>query len=310
MSDIYQIGAPAFVPERRGQFSRLLRESLDVVLPRAIEVLEALLDQPVAEVFLHTEETLLRLFQLASSHVVGGVLAFLHDDSARVAEVVCRSRLTSSRRTRSRGWQSTQVSFLGGARLLFETPYVIEDLRGRRGKPRGKGRRRRSGTGSYPVLEGLGIARQATPALQSEVARQTVRGASFEEAHQSLSERGICLNKKSVRRIALHVGSRALAQREGRIDAAGEGEVLSDEFAGKRIVISVDGGRMRMREGGLRGPRGKKGRRRYRTPWREPKLVSVYVIDKKGRKVKEAPMLYDGNALSPPPALVYRPLAR
>ena len=36
---------------------------------------------------------------------------------------------------------------------------------------------------------------------------------------------------------------------------------------------------MRCREGGQRGRRGKKGRRRFRTPWREPKLVTVYVID-------------------------------
>ena len=295
MSDIYQIGAPAFIPEQRRQLPRLLRESLDAVLPRVIEALEPLLDQPVPEVFLRVEEAVLHLFQVASSHVLGGVVAFLHKDAARVDDVVCRSRLMSSQPTRSRGWRSTRVGFLGGACLRIETPYVMEDLRGRRGKTRGKGRRRRSGTGSYPVLEALGISRQATPALQSEVARQAIRGASFDEACESLAERGIGLNRKTVRAITLHVGDRALEQRQERLDAAAEGHVFTDEFTGKRIVLSVDGGRMRMREGGLRGPRSQKGRRRYRTPWREPKLVSVYVIDKRGKKVRDRPMFYDGT---------------
>ena len=59
-----------------------------------------------------------------------------------------------------------------------------------------------------------------------------------------------------------------------------------DEFAGQRVVVSVDGGRVRIREGGQRGRRGKKGRRRFRTPWCEPKLVTAYVIDEEGHKVR------------------------
>jgi hypothetical protein len=120
MSDIYQIGAPAYLPEHRRQLPRLLRESLNAVLPRVIEALEELLDQPGPEVLLRTEEDVLRLFQLASSHVVAGVLALLHEDAAQVDDMVCRSRLMSSRPTRLRGWRTTRVCFLGGARLWIE----------------------------------------------------------------------------------------------------------------------------------------------------------------------------------------------
>jgi len=67
MSDIYQIGAPAFIPEQRRQLPRLLRESLDAVQPPVIEALEQLLDQPVPEVFLRVEEAVLHLFQVASA---------------------------------------------------------------------------------------------------------------------------------------------------------------------------------------------------------------------------------------------------
>jgi len=140
---------------------------------------------------------------------------------------------------------------------------------------------------------------RTTPALQSESTRQTVRGASFADAREALGERGVELDEKSVRSLALSVGSKALVQREARINAARQGIVLSDEYVGKRIVISADGGRVRPREGGRRGRKGKNGRRRYATPWREPKLFSVYVIDEQGNKVKEIPMFYDATLGDP-----------
>lgn len=50
-----------------------------------------------------------------------------------------------------------------------------------------------------------------------------------------------------------------------------------------------------MRAGGRRGRRRKSGRRRYRTPWREPKLITAYIIDEQGRKVATSRPLYDGT---------------
>ncbi len=294
-NDIYQIGAPVYVPERRSQLPRLLRESLGAAEPDLVEALDTFLDHPGPEEFLRLEETVLGLFMLASSHVVAGMLALLHRDAGWVDASVQGARKTAPRPTRSRGWRETPVRLLGGARLTIATPYVIEDLRGRCGRSRGVGRRQASGSGSYPVLDALGIAQRATPALRSEVAKQTVRGGSFAEAREALAERGVQLDKKTVRTLALHVGAQALDQRQARLDAVREGHVFGDEFAGKRVVVSVDGGRIRLREGGRRGRRGKKGHRGYRTPWREPKLLAVYVIDKKGRKSAEVPILYDGT---------------
>jgi hypothetical protein len=295
MAYSYPIGAPAYLPERKDQFTRLLREALAVVEDDVLGALSGAVEKRSAEAFLALEETLMRQFLTVSSHVVAGVLGYLHRDAGWVAGAVRKARAAASRPTRSRGRRRTPVHFLGGALLWIETPYVMDDLRGRPGPNRASGRRGPSGSGTYPVLEALGIAHRATPALRSEVARQTVRESSFEEARQALAERGIELNGKSVRAIALDVGARALKQRQARLDAAREGEVFSDEFAGKRIVVSVDGGRMRLREGGRRGRRGKGKHRRYRTPWREPKILAVYVIDKKGRKAADLPMLYDGT---------------
>ncbi len=295
MADIQQIGVPVYIPEQRSQLRRLLRECLGAAESELLDVMNGVLDQPDPEKFLGFEVDALRLFQLVSSHVTAGVLALLHKNTSWVDATVQEAREVEPRPTRLRGWRSTPVKFLGGARVKIETVYVSEDLRTRPGKRRGVGRRRASGTGLYPLLEALGITQRATPAVRSEVARQVVRCASNAEAREALAERGLDLNEKTVRALALGVGAQALEQRQARIDAAREGRVFSDEFAGQRIVVSTDGGRLRLREGGRRGRRNKKGRRRYDTPWKEPKAVIVYVIDKQGKKVREILSLYDGT---------------
>ncbi len=292
---MYHIGAPVFVPERRSQLGRLIRESIDAALPELLEALTALLDEPGPQAFCSMEERVLGLFQLASSHVVAGALVLLHGDAARVEEEVSQRQARAPRPLRSRAWRHTRVRFLGGAQLKIETPYASEDLRGRPGKTRGIGRRGPSGSGCYPMLASLGIAGRATPAARSAVAKQAVRSASLAEAREALAERGIAMNVKTVGSISYRVGTDALAQRQARLDAARAGAVFSEEFKDKRLAIGVDGGRVRLCEGGQRGRKGKKGRRRYATPWREPKLFSVYVIDERGKKVRKVPMVYDAT---------------
>jgi hypothetical protein len=49
------------------------------------------------------------------------------------------------------------------------------------------------------------------------------------------------------------------------------------------VVISSDGGRLRLRET-KRGPKTKKGRRRYTGAWREPKVLIVYVVNAEGKR--------------------------
>src|SRR5262252_7892392 len=58
---------------------------------------------------------------------------------------------------------------------------------------------------------------------------------------------------------------------------------FEETVAGRRVVISSDGGRLRLREP-KRGPQTKKGRRRYTGAWREPKVLIVYVVDAEGKQ--------------------------
>lgn len=272
-----------------------LRAVLETVVEPLVAGLDGFVRQPSPESLLALEEQIQRVLALAGGHIVGGLVAWLSQDAEFVPKSVADVRANDGRSLRHRGRRQTIVRFLGGARLRFSTPYLSEDREGCPGRRRGVGRRGLGGCGCYPVLESVGIRDQVTPALASTVARQSVRCGSFEEASEALSERGVDLDAKGVRRIALSVGHEALHQRELRKLAAAHGETFRDEFAGKRVVVSADGGRVRIREGGTQRRRNKKGRRGFRTPWREPKLVTAYLIDEKGRKVRSARPVLDAT---------------
>jgi hypothetical protein len=244
---------------------------------------------------LQAEEALRSLLGVLASHLIAGLVAWMHRDATWTSRMVAGIRGADCRKLRHRGLRETVIMFLGGACIRFLTPYFSVDRTAVPGPRRAVGRRGLAGGGCYPVLEALGIHHQASPALASEVARESVRCSSFEEASTALEERGIHLDAKGVSTIAMSVGREALRQRDRRCADALKGGQSTDEFAGLRVVICIDGGRVRTREGGQRGARGKGGRRRYKTPWREPKLYVVYTIDRKGRKVTSHRPLHDGT---------------
>jgi len=130
--------------------------------------------------------------------------------------------------------------------------------------------------GLYPGLLVLGIHERCTPGLASEISLLAGMLGSLEEARQVLAERGIELNIKVVRRIAYRFAERArTAQRVLESD-------FGPEVAGRRVAISADGGRVRLREK-KRGKKTAKGRNRFRGAWREPKLFIIYVVNAEGK---------------------------
>src|SRR5262245_115242 len=127
---------------------------------------------------------------------------------------------------------------------------------------------------------------------------------SLQEAHDVLVNRGIVLDLKTVRTIAYHDAARA--RRVQQIDNT----TFEDTVTGRRVVMSSDGGRLRLREP-KRGPQTKKGRRRYTGAWREPKVLIVYVVDAEGKqesrfarivKLFEHPFLLEVTPLTTPRA--------
>jgi hypothetical protein len=144
---------------------------------------------------------------------------------------------------------------------------------------RRKGQRRagKRYAGLYAGLVLLGIYDRCTPALASEVSLLAAMLGSLDEAQNVLADRGVALDTKTVRLIAYRYAARA------RLAQQIESMAFEDTVAGRRVVISSDGGRIRLRET-KRGPKTKKGRRRYTGAWREPKVLIVYVVDAEGQR--------------------------
>jgi hypothetical protein len=152
---------------------------------------------------------------------------------------------------------------------------------------RRKGKRRagKRYAGVYAGLVLLGIYDRCTPALAAEVSLLAAMLGSLEEAREVLAERGVVLDIKTLRQIAYRYGTRA------RLSQQLDDTVFEDTVAGRRVVVSSDGGRLRLRET-KRGRKTKKGRQRYTGAWREPKVLIIYVVDAEGkREARFAPVI-------------------
>src|SRR5439155_12302332 len=118
------------------------------------------------------------------------------------------------------------------------------------------------------------------------------RVGSLQEVEQVLHDRGQPLDFKTIRTIAYRFAARARASQ--RVGDLNWGETV----AGRRVVVSTDGGRIRIRTT-KRGPKTAKGRNRYRTDWREPKLLIIYAVDENGQMDREFLAVIDGTLGGP-----------
>ena len=171
--------------------------------------------------------------------------------------------------------------------------------RGRTGKGRGA-----EGSGLYPELAAYRISEGSSPNVQAEVGR-LVGLLPIEQARAELARRGLELDEKAVRRIAGELGEQMLATRTRDLMRFRAGELpAGDEFAGKRVAVGIDGGRVRVRTvvETIRVS-GKKKRKKFRIEWREPKVVILFEIDEKGRMVRGSRPVIDGT-LQGPDALI------
>jgi hypothetical protein len=159
------------------------------------------------------------------------------------------------------------------------------------------------GGGLYPELAAFGIHQGQSAALTSLVARQSTLMPSFELARQELARRGLSLNVKVVHRTTHALGRQLLIARRRDLERYRDGRMpAGTEFAGKRICVQIDGGRVRLRQ----VTRKQKGRgkaktqkRRYKGQRREPKLLTLFEIDGNGQKVRKSLVRIDGTFHGP-----------
>jgi hypothetical protein len=187
----------------------------------------------------------------------------------------------SPKKMKDFGYRPVVVQFLGGVEIVVMARYWCRN-QARAGK----------GKGSYFGLTLLGVCDRTTPALASEVAQLAAALSSFDDAQARLRQMGVVMSIRRIANVAYHFAQRARSRQE--LDGMG----IEGSLAGKRVVISTDGGRLRVRRN-KRGKRTKKGRTRYHTDWREPKLLVIYVVDERGRIAQEFAPVMDGTLQGP-----------
>ena len=144
--------------------------------------------------------------------------------------------------------------------------------------------------GLYPAIMLLSISNSLTPHVRRRMAKASALLGSYEEAAEMLSDDGIIVSVNKLREVCGRIG-RKLVQMTSSGSVQVEGNVKE-----RRIVVSLDGGRVRLRE--PRKGRTRKGRKKFAANWREPRLFIIYAVDENGRMADDFAPIIDGTLAS------------
>lgn len=203
-------------------------------------------------------------------------------DSGEIQEASQRFMKAWDHPMRHDGKERVRVRTKSGQEVEVNAPYF---------RRKGKRKYKKRYHGVYPGLVLLGIHDRCTPGLASDVSLLAAALSSLDEAGHVLEGIGIHLDIKTIRSITYAFASSARLIQQSSV-------LPIEDVSGRRVVVSCDGGRVRIRTD-KRGRKTKKKRCRYRTDWREPKLLIIYVVDGEGRKEHGFPPVIDGTLKGP-----------
>lgn len=169
----------------------------------------------------------------------------------------------------SQGARPKTVQLIGGVTVTLNITYYHRFQRPE--KPKNK----KSSRGMYPMLILLGIAEGFTAGVRQRMMKCAALLGSYDEAVQMLADEGIRICVNTLRKVTAGMGEML-----ARLTKLGSVKV-SGNAAGRRIVVTTDGGRVHIRES--RRGRTKKGYQRFKPAWREPRLFMIYATDEHGR---------------------------
>jgi len=162
--------------------------------------------------------------------------------------------------------------------------YAVEQ-----GKKMGRTKKGRNGRGAHLFLKYWGFTSKKSLNYTTKIARTGVACASYDLAQKELEENGYSISGNSVNNITQRTGELAQKHRD---------EIMlesKEDFTNKRLIISIDGGRVRTREN--RAGRRKKDQKRakYNSSWREPKLLVIAELDEDGNTKKNVKPIYEAT---------------
>jgi hypothetical protein len=243
--------------------------------------------------FKQVEQRLSHAFKQGAGMVTAGLLNTTSKDSSVLAPVqdIPQSSETPFRPSVRR---SIFIRLLCGVLLKVTTLYCAPNGKQTDTDPT------EARAGLYPELAVYGFAKKSSAALEDHVTRRVAFCPSFEVATRELNHEGIDINVKEVRRIALQCGESLLSMRLIMVQAFLAGILMtSNELSGKRVVVELDGGRMKLRKNKVFTRQSKGKHPKYDTDWREPKLLIIYTVDAFGKKEKQSKVWIDGTFQGP-----------
>lgn len=124
----------------------------------------------------------------------------------------------------------------------------------------------------------------ATPGYMSKAGLCASMASSYHAANELLKETGTTQSTSTLHKECNQLAD-ICAPHEVKLS-----RLPNETLKEKRVVISVDGGRTRTRK--YTGEINQAGHETYKTPWREPKLFVIDVLDKNGRSCRQHLPLY------------------
>lgn len=227
--------------------------------------------------------THLKSFDLKSfeDQLLDLVLKFYRDLCENILKAFCNSDYFKSQCNTKAGEiggkklkpRKVSLRICTGAKVCFNSPYMSKV------KDRSIGERQLFHR-FFDTVSGNSAA------YTSRVCAQSVIAPSFETGTELLKEVGVCSSVSTNRRLCLSFGHQNLKWRVAL--QLKDGESLKDKI----VLIAVDGGRSRTRL--YNGEVNINGEREYDTPWKEPKLFVIHIIDPKtGRQSQKELPIYD-----------------
>lgn len=189
---------------------------------------------------------------------------------------------------RYEGMRTVNIRLPSGNRYPVSSPLFVK------ARPKDKRRRKyRANVCLHLGLLYLGIREHCSPTLQARAISLAALCPSFDIACDALRIQGIEMNHTFLQRLSYNIADDLML---GRAE-----HVVDDEYRkpGLRILIAIDGGRLRERKR-KKGRKPKNAKRQgYTAEWREPKLFTICLTDENGKKRKDVAPIYDGAVTGP-----------
>lgn len=138
----------------------------------------------------------------------------------------------------------------------------------------------------YIAFRYWGVLQNASPIYYSRASMFSVLCGSYDIAKQAFDSLHIANNLGRIRDLSLAVAHQCLSNRPASM------LLETETLRGKRVVLSMDGGRTRTREYKSE-TNTKQTHHKFDTPWKEPKLFVITVIDAEGKIDKQELPIFD-----------------